>query len=64
MSGMIPVHRKELEVLRDLLDRARAPQITWNESAANMRDQAERKRLDLLRDADSHLDELLTRKPD
>lgn len=60
---MIPVHPKELEVMRDIVARAKAPTITFNESAQNMRDQAAQKSRQHLDELDSQLDELLRRSP-
>jgi hypothetical protein len=60
---MIPVHAKELQVIRDLVERAKAPTITYSESVAKMRDQAERKRIQHLEEIDDHLEELARRTP-
>lgn len=63
MKGMIPVHPRELENLQSLAARARAPKITYSESIPKMREEAERKTREHLKELDDYLDELIKRAP-
>lgn len=63
MKGMIPVHPREIEAIKDLVRRALAPTITYSESVANMRESAALQTRQHLKEIDDHLDDLATRTP-